>query len=88
MVIIFIVLGIFNDQPLRSWHSGLSLNTLINVVSQIAQTAVFVPVAASISQMKWIWYSKSKPVEEIEDFDKASRGPMDSLWLITKHPKW
>lgn len=88
LVIILIVLGIFNGQPLQNWHSGLSLNTLINVVSQIAQTALFVPVAASISQMKWIWYSKIRPVGEMENFDKASRGPMDSLWLITKHPKW
>jgi hypothetical protein len=88
IIIIVIVLRVFNGQSLQKWHSGLSLNTVINVVSQIAQTAVFVPVAASISQMKWIWYSKIRPVGEMEDFDKASRGPMDSLWLITKHPKW
>lgn len=88
LAIILIVLGKFNNQPLNNWHSGLSLNTLINVVSQIAQTAVFVPVAASISQLKWIWYSKSRPVGEMKDFDKASRGPIDSLWLIVKHPKW
>lgn len=88
LVIILIVLAKFNGQLLRNWHSGLSLNTFINVVSQIAQTAVFVPVAASISQLKWIWYSKSRPVGEMEAFDKASRGPIDSLWLIAKHPKW
>ena len=88
IIVIVIVLGIFNDQPLQNWRSGLSLNTFINVVSQIAQTAVFVPVAAAISQTKWLRYSKFNPVGELEDFDKASRGPIDSLWLITKHPKW
>lgn len=88
LVIILIVLGIFNGQPLQNWNSGLTLNTLINVVSQIAQTAVFVPVAASISQMKWIWHSRTRPVGEMEDFDKASRGPLDSLWLVAKHPRW
>lgn len=88
LVTILIVLCEFNGQPLASWRSGVTLNTVINVVSQIAQTAVFVPVAASISQLKWISYSKARPVGDMEDFDKASRGPMDSLWLMAKHPKW
>ena len=88
LVIIIIVLAVFNGQSLENWHSGLTLNTLISIASQIAQTAVFVPVAASISQLKWIWYSKSRPVAGIGDFDKASRGPIDSLLLITKHPRW
>ncbi|KAK4694881.1 hypothetical protein P7C71_g2768, partial [Lecanoromycetidae sp. Uapishka_2] len=88
MAIILIVLAIFNNQPLHRWHSGLSLNTLINVLSQVAQTAVTVPIAASIAQMKWIWYSKRRPIGEMEDFDKAIRGPIDSLWMVRKHPKW
>ena len=88
LIIILVVLGVTNDKALRHWGSNLSLNTLINILSQIAQTAVFVPVAASISQMKWIWCTKVRPLRALEDFDKASRGPMDSLRLITKYPKW
>jgi len=88
LVIIIIILAVFHGQPLANWHSRLTLNTLISIGSQIAQTAVFVPVAASNSQLKWIWYSKSRPMADIGDFDKASRGPIDGLLLITKHPKW
>lgn len=88
LVVILITLGIFNNQPLQNWHSGLRVNTLLNVLSQIAQTAVFVPVASSISQLKWIWYDKSRAIGEMEDFDNASRGLIDSLRLILKRPKW
>ena len=90
LLVIIIVVGVFNGQPLQNWHSGLTLNTLINVVSQIAQTAVFVPIASSISQLKWIWFGKGekRAIGDIEPFDKASRGPIDSLRLILNHPTW
>ena len=90
LLVIIIVVRVFNGQPLKHWRSGLTLNTLISVVSQIAQTAVFVPVASSISQMKWIWVGKGekRAIGDIEPFDKASRGPIDSLRLILKHPTW
>lgn len=90
LLVIVIVTRTFDGQPLRNWHSGLSLNTLINVVSQIAQTAVFVPVASSISQLKWIYFGKGerRPVGDMEPFDKASRGPLDGILLITRHPAW
>ena len=90
LLVIIIVVEVFNGHPLQDWHSGLTLNTLINVVSQIAQTAVFVPVASSISQMKWIWFEKGekRAIRDIEPFDKASRGPIDSLRLISNHPTW
>jgi len=65
LVIIIIVLAVFNGQPLANWHSGLTPNTLISIASQIARSAVSVPVAASISQLKWIWYSRSRPVADI-----------------------
>ncbi|MCJ1270468.1 hypothetical protein MMC22_010365 [Lobaria immixta] len=88
LVVILVILGMFNGQPLQNWHSGLTVNTLLHVLSQIAQSAVFVPVASSISQLKWIWYDKRRAIGEMEDFDKASRGLIDSLRLIMKRPKW
>ncbi|KAL9041872.1 MAG: hypothetical protein Q9214_003960 [Letrouitia sp. 1 TL-2023] len=88
LLVIIIVVAIFNGQPLQKWHSGLTLNTLINVVSQIAQTAVIVPVAASISQLKWIWFHKKKAIGDMKPFDEASRGPISSIMLILKHPSW
>ena len=90
LLVIIIVVRVFNGQPLQNWRSGLTLNTLISVVSQIAQTAVLVPVASSISQLKWIWFGKGekRAIGDMEPFDKASRGPIDSLRLILNHPTW
>ena len=88
LVVILVVLRIFNNQPLRNWNSGLTLNTLISIASQVAQTAVFVPVASSISQLKWIWCGKNRAIGDMVGFDDASRGPISSLILILKHPMW
>ena len=51
-VIILVVLAVFRKQPISHWHSNITLNTLVNVVSQIAQTAILVAVAACISHLK------------------------------------
>ena len=88
LAVIIVVLAIFNGQPLSNWHSGITVNALINVISTVGQTSILGPVAESISQLKWIWYRRGQPVGDMEDFDKASRGPIDSLLLIVKRPKW
>lgn len=85
-----ILIGVFNGQPLQNWHSGLTLSTLINVVSRIAQTAAFVPVASLISQLMWVRHGKGekRAIGDIEPFDKAIRGPVDGVRFICKHPTW
>lgn len=87
-VIMIIILAIFKDKPLTQWHSRVTINTLVSFVSQAAQTALLLPVASSISQMKWIHFQrKRKPLGDMEDFDKASRQIFNSLFLVFKLPK-
>ena len=87
-VIIIIILVIFKDKPLTQWRSRVTINTLVNFISQAAQTALLLPVASSISQMKWIHFQrKREPLGDMEDFDKASRQIFDSLLLVFKLPK-
>ena len=87
LVVIIIVLAIFNGVPLANWHSSITLNTLVNVLSTIGQIAILVPVAESISQLKWLWYRRSRAIGDMEAFDEASRGPISSIWLVLKRPK-
>ena len=83
-VIILIVLAIFRNQPVSHWHSNITLNTVVNVVSQIAQTAILVPVAACISQVKWLWVRKEANLQDMEDINEASAGPFSSVFLLRK----
>lgn len=88
VIILIVVLASFDGRSLRDWRSGITINTVVNVISQIGQTAAIVPVAESISQMKWIWYRQaSRPVSDMVHFDDVSRKPISTLLLVWKHPK-
>lgn len=88
VIVLIVVLASFDGRLLKDWRSGITINTVVNVISQIGQTAAIVPVAESISQMKWIWYREgSRPVSDMVHFDDASRKPISTLLLVWKHPK-
>ena len=88
LAVILVLLGTFNNQPLRNFHSNLTLNTLVSVIGQIGKTALIVPVASSISQLGWLWYRRqSGPLGGLQDVDRASRGLMDSVRLPFRRPK-
>jgi len=40
------------------------------------------PVAECISQLKWNWFEKERPLADFETFDKASRGVLGSIYLL------
>lgn len=71
-----------DGQPLPEWRYGITLNALVSVLSTILKAAAVVPLAGGISQAKWLWYAKPRPLRDIETFDDASRGPWGSLLLL------
>lgn len=82
---VILTLIIYDNQVLSHWNFPLSLNTLVAVLSQIAQMALMVPITACISQLKWLWFINSKtpqPLSNFEAFDAASRSFYGSLLLV------
>ncbi len=84
LIALIILLHQFNQKSLSEWHSSLTLNTIIAVVSQLVQMVLLVPIASSLSQLQWLWYRNKKPLEDISYFQDASTGPMSSLVLLYK----
>ena len=84
LLALLILLGKFNGKALSEWHSNLTLNTIIAVVSQLVQMVLLVPIASSISQLQWLWYRNRKPLKDISYFQDASTGLMSSLVLLYK----
>lgn len=79
------VLAKYEHRSLASWDFvlNISLNTLVAVLSTLSRTALLVPVASCISQLKWIHLvSSPRPLHDVQVFDDASRGPWGSLELI------
>jgi len=84
LVILIAVLAVFNGKSLSHWHSGVSINTLVNVLTTIASVALIFPVASGIAQMRWLWLAKGQsPVADIESFGS---GPIDIFVMLWKHP--
>lgn len=81
------VLAAYQNKSLSHWTFvlGISINTLIAILSTFSRTALMVPVASCISQLKWIHLvGGSRSLQEVQVFEDASRGPWGSLELIWK----
>lgn len=81
------VLASYDNKSLTSWNFvfGITLNTLIAILSTLSRTTLLVPVTSCISQLKWTHLiAAPRPLREVQVFDDASRGPWGSLELIWK----
>ena len=57
----------------------------IAIFAGFAKSALLVPTAEALGQLKWDWYqSKPKKMLDFEILDSASRGPLGSMMLLTR----
>jgi hypothetical protein len=83
LAVVFIISNKYNNTGLDSWPLPWTLNSVVGFIATIIQKAMTVPLAAGISQLKWLWYKDSHSLRDIDTFDQASRGPFDALRLLT-----
>ncbi|KAK8022422.1 hypothetical protein PG993_013189 [Apiospora rasikravindrae] len=79
---ICIILGLWDGRLLRDWPLPIQPNSLVSVFSTLAKTALALPVASVISQMKWVWFEEPRSLADLQTFDRASRGPWAALQLV------
>ncbi|KAF3798919.1 hypothetical protein GCG54_00010591 [Colletotrichum gloeosporioides] len=83
----FITLLLHQDRTLPKWPSMITINALIAIFSAILKACLMMPIAEGLSQLKWLWYEKSRPMKLIAQWDMASRGSsahlMFSLGSVT-----
>lgn len=76
MIAIIAILPQIHDKPLLSWTFALAPATLISAFITVAKTAMMLPIAECISQLKWIhFWQRQRALVQLEAFDSASRGP-------------
>jgi hypothetical protein len=80
----FAVLIKFNNRPLHEWHSTITLNTIVAISSLVSKSALALPLASGLSQLKWTWYRHGlgRRLIDFEYFDAASRGPWGAFILM------
>ena len=79
------VLFYFDGRELSEWPFSITLNAFIAIFAGFAKSALLVPTAEALGQLKWDWYrNKPKKMMDFEILDSASRGPWGSLVLLTR----
>jgi hypothetical protein len=85
LLAIVIILAVYRNKTLSSWQFvfNVSLNTVVAILSTLSRTALLVPVASCISQLKWIRLCRTPcSLREVQVFDDASHGPLGSIQLL------
>lgn len=83
VVAIVVILLNLHGKPLSSWRVPIAPNALVSLFATIAKAALLLPVASCISQLKWLYFErKAHPLNELQIFDDASRGPWGALQLL------
>ncbi|KAL8294630.1 hypothetical protein RB597_007752 [Gaeumannomyces tritici] len=82
-VLLFVLLALVEDMALESWPLPIQINSVIAVLTAVARTAMVVPLAACISQLKWGHFElRPNRLGHLQDYDNASRGPWGSLRIL------
>ncbi|KAJ4246011.1 hypothetical protein NW762_013755 [Fusarium torreyae] len=62
---------------------GITLNTIVAIMINLAVATSISAVVECVSQLKWLWFSEQpRSLADIQIFDEASRGLFGSLKLI------
>jgi hypothetical protein len=59
----------------------LTINACLSILSTVLKGALLFPVAAALSQLKWAWFSASRPLSDFQMFDSA-KGTWGSIVLL------
>jgi hypothetical protein len=77
-----ITLGKGDHQYQRYYDLQITINSILSIFSTILKGTILIPVAASLSQLKWTWFHEGRPLMDFQMFDAANRGPLGSILLI------
>lgn len=68
LLAIVAVLYPYQNRPLPQWPYGISTNTIIAIFAAIAKSAMLLVVAEGISQLKWTWFHRRRPLQDLARF--------------------
>lgn len=86
MSLIIAILSYMDQKPLIDWKLPIQPNSLVAVFSTIAKSALLVPIADCLGQLKWVYFESvnARNLSQIQVFDEASRGPWGAFVFLSK----
>lgn len=83
-----VLLANINNTRLSTWSFYFQPNTVISILTTLAKSAMLFSVSTCLSQLKWRHFQTrpaGRPLNHLDDFDDASRGPLGSLLMLGNH---
>ncbi|KPI36104.1 uncharacterized protein AB675_1615 [Cyphellophora attinorum] len=84
-IAIGVVLWLYNGEPVPHLPHGVTLNAIVSVLANISKSNLLLVLGSAISQLKWVWYQRGRPLVDAEVFEEAARGPWGSLKMLFRH---
>ncbi|KAF2628866.1 hypothetical protein BU25DRAFT_390852 [Macroventuria anomochaeta] len=81
---IIALVTMIDNQPISSWSLFIQPASLVAILSTIAKSALLLPIAVCLSQLKWNHFERPADLAHMQLFDDASRGPWGSLVFLWK----
>lgn len=86
MATLVVLLACNDRKPLQPWVLGITLNSVIAVLSFIWKGCVTSVCSDCIGQLKWQWFQKERRLIDMELFDEASRGGASGIRRLMMIP--
>lgn len=86
MVAMVVLLACSDRKPLQPWVLGITLNSVIAVISLIWKSSVSTVCSECVGQIKWQWFQDKRDLIDMELFDDASRVGASGVWRLLKIP--
>jgi hypothetical protein len=77
------ILYVYDDKPIPRFPSGVTLNTIVSILSTSARSAIISTVSTCVGQLKWCWYRRSEmSLNDAQIMDDASRGLSGAIRML------
>ena len=80
--LVFVLLK-YDGHMLPTLPHNVSLSFIISTLAAVSKSSLLLVVASAFGQFKWLWISsKQRRLQDLQDFDEASRGPLGAAKLL------
>lgn len=86
MVTLVVLLACNDQKPLHTWVLGITLNSVIAILSFIWKGCITAVCSDCIGQLKWQWFQEERRLIDMELFDEASRGGASGMRRLLMMP--
>ena len=73
------------NRPLQDWHSSISPNAMVSILTTLSRAGILYVIASGISQMKWIHYlQRPRHLANVDVFNDAAQSPLGALKFLLR----